>query len=143
MPAIGRNAARREGPQKLCGLARYVDDYTLPGCLHGVTLRSSIPHGTIRSMTFDPAFDWSEFVIATARDIPGRNNVALIEDDQPLLADGRIMHAMEPIALIAHESRERAYAALRHVSVEYERLAPILSIDDSLKVFKDIHIDKG
>ncbi len=153
MSAIGQNAARREGPQKLCGLARYVDDYVLPGCLHGVTLRSSIPSGTIRAVRFDPAFDWREFVIAMARDIPGRNNVALIEDDQPLLADGRVMHAMEPIALIAHESREQAYAALRHISVEYEPLDPVLSIDESLalkqrlrgddNIFKDIHISKG
>src|SRR5689334_3132482 len=102
MRAIGRNASRREGPDKLCGLARYVDDVTLPGCLHGVTLRSTIPYGTITSITFDPAFPWNDFVIATARDIPGRNRVALLEDDQPLLADSQILHAAEPIALIAH-----------------------------------------
>jgi CO/xanthine dehydrogenase Mo-binding subunit len=153
MPAIGRSAARREGPQKLCGLARYVDDYALPGCLHGVTLRSSIPFGTIRAITFDPTIPWDEFVIATARDIPGRNNVALIEDDQPLLADTRVMHAMEPIALIAHEHRDRAYAALRHITVDYEPLDPVLTIEDALarkqllrgdnNIFKDIHIDKG
>jgi CO/xanthine dehydrogenase Mo-binding subunit len=155
MRAIGRSAARREGPEKLCGLARYVDDVTLPGCLHGVTLRSTIPFGTIKSITFDPRFAWGEFVIVTARDIPagGRNNVLLIEDDQPLLADTRVMHAMEPIALIAHASRERAYEALRHVRVEYEALEPVLSIDDSLavtqrlrgedNVFKHILIEKG
>jgi CO/xanthine dehydrogenase Mo-binding subunit len=153
MPAIGRNAARREGPDKLCGLARYIDDCVLPGCLHGVTLRSSIPYGTIRAITFDPRFAWDEYVIATARDIPGRNHVALIEDDQPLLADTRVLHAMEPIALIAHESRDRAYEALRHITVDYEPLDPVLTIDDSLarkqilrgddNLFKDIRIEKG
>src|SRR5918999_3531131 len=130
MRAVGQNASRREGPEKLCGLTRYVDDYALPGCLHGVTLRSSIPHGSIRALTFDPAFDWSSFVIVTARDIPGRNRVALIADDQPLLADGRVLHAMEPIALVAHVSRDRAYQALRHVSVEYDALEPVFAYDD-------------
>jgi CO/xanthine dehydrogenase Mo-binding subunit len=155
MRAVGQNASRREGPEKLCGLTRYIDDYALPGCLHGVTLRSSIPHGTIRALTFDPAFDWSSFVIVTAKDIPGRNRVALIADDQPLLADGRVLHAMEPIALIAHASRDRAYQALRHVTVEYDALDPVFAYDDALDVdpkrvwygddniFKDITIAKG
>src|SRR5215472_12685855 len=151
MRAIGRNASRREGPEKLCGLTRYVDDVTLPGCLHGVTLRSSIPYGTIKAITFDPRFAWDDYVIATARDIPGRNHVALIEDDQPLLADARIMHAMEPIALVAHASRDRAYEALRHIRVEYDTFDPVLTIDESLarkqllrgddNVFKDIRIE--
>jgi CO/xanthine dehydrogenase Mo-binding subunit len=153
MHAVGRNAARREGPEKLCGLIRYVDDIALPGCLHGVTLRSSIPHGTIRAVTFDPAFPWDEFVIATARDIPGRNRVALIADDQPLLAEARVLHAMEPIVLIAHPHRERAYEALRHVTVAYDPLAPVFTYDDALSrtqilhgddnILKELRIERG
>ncbi len=153
MPTIGRNTARREGPEKLCGLARYVDDYTFPDCLHGVTLRSTIPHGVIRGVTFDPAFNWDDYTIVTARDIPGRNRVALIVDDQPLLAETRVLHQAEPIALIAHANRAQAYAALRHITVDYEPLAPVLTLDDSLartqtlygddNVFKDIRIERG
>src|SRR6185312_9974739 len=155
MPAIGKNASRREGPEKLCGLARYVDDVTLPGCLHGVTFRSSIPFGTVKSISFDKQFPWDEFVVATARDIPGRNQVALIEDDQPLLVDvnAKILHAAEPIVLVAHAQRDRAYEALRHIQVEVDPLDPVLTIDDSLarkqvlrgddNVFKDILIEKG
>lgn len=153
MPAIGRSTTRREGPEKLCGQARYVDDYVLPGCWHGVTLRSTIAHGTIRRITFDPSFPWDECVIATAGDLPGRNRVLLIEDDQPLLAESRVMHAMEPIALIAHPVRDRAYAALRHITVDYEPLEPVLTIEASLartallyrdsNIFKEINIARG
>src|SRR5690349_6397294 len=153
MRAIGRNASRREGPEKLCGLARYVDDMTLPGCLHGVTLRSTIPFGTSKSISFDTQFPWDDYVIATAKDIPGRNHVLLIEDDQPLLADSRVMHAMEPIVLVAHARRDQAYAALKHIQVDYETLHPVLTIDESLackqvlrgddNIFKDILIEKG
>ncbi len=153
MPAIGRSVPRREGPDKLCGLARYVDDLHLPGCLFGVTLRSTIAYGTIRAITFDPAFPWHEFVVATARDIPGPNHVPLITDDQPLLAETRVMHQMEPIALVAHLQRDRAYEALRHITVEYTADVPVLTMDDSLaraqtlygedNIFKDIRIDRG
>jgi CO/xanthine dehydrogenase Mo-binding subunit len=136
---VGQNARRREGPEKLCGLARYVDDYHLPGCLHGVTVRSTIPRGRVRAIHFDPDFPWNEFVLADASDIPGKNAVALIDDDQPLLADGEVRHQMEPIALIAHPVRERAYEALQHVTIDYDALQPVLSEDEALAAREVIH----
>lgn len=151
--AVGRRVPRQEGPQKLCGLAKYIDDYELPGCLYGATLRSGIPAGRIRRVRFDRRFPWKECVIATARDIPGRNVVALIEDDQPLLADKVVRHAMEPILLVAHPRRQTAYEALKHIQVDYEPLPPVLTLEESLRarrviygednVFKRFEIRKG
>lgn len=144
---------RPEGPAKLTGRARYVDDLPLPDGLHGATLRSTIPHGRIRGIHFDPAFPWSECVVATAADIPGQNCVALIEEDQPLLVQDEVRHAMEPILLVAHAERPRAYEALRHVRVDYEPLAAVLTMEEALEgkgpvrapgnVIKKIDIDKG
>ncbi|MGD8897272.1 MAG: xanthine dehydrogenase family protein molybdopterin-binding subunit [Acidobacteriota bacterium] len=144
---------RPEGPDKLRGLARYVDDLPFPGGLHGATLRSTVPRGRIRAIRFDPDFPWDECVTATAADIPGQNCVALIEEDQPLLADGEVRHAMEPIVLVAHAERHRVYEALGHIHVEYEPLEPVLSMEDALEakvpvrapdnVIKRISIDKG
>lgn len=152
MASVGTSARRYEGPEKVSGLAKYIDDIDLPGCLFGVTLRSTIPHGRIRRIEFDPKFPWSECVVATANDVP-HNSVLLIEQDQPLLADGLVRHPMEPIALIAHPLRETAYAALRHVRVEYEALKPALTLAESLagealifppdNVFKRFLIEKG
>ena len=153
MRSVGRNAPRKEGPEKLAGTARYVDDYHVPGCLHGVTVRSSIPHGLIRGVDLDPAFDWSGYVVATARDIPAENAVVLLTHDQPLLADERIRHVMEPVALVAHADRARAYEALAHIAVHAEPLPAMLTIDDSLgaseiiygkdNVFKELAIVRG
>jgi CO/xanthine dehydrogenase Mo-binding subunit len=140
---VGRNARRAEGPEKLCGAAKYVDDYALPGCLFGATLRSTIACGRIRSLSLDPAFPWSEYVVVTADDIPGANHVALIENDQPLLAKDRIRHPQEPILLVAHPVRAKAYAALAHVRVEYEEETPVLDAERSLTVFKSFHIERG
>jgi CO/xanthine dehydrogenase Mo-binding subunit len=140
---IGTNAPRREGPDKVRGVARYIDDHVLPGVLHGATFRSSIACGRIRRLTLDPAFPWSEYVVARAADIPGENVVALIEHDQPLLAPERIRHPMEPILLVAHEDRARAYAALAHIHVEYDEETPVLDFESSATVFKSISIEKG
>jgi len=153
MVTVGVSSRRKEGPDKLCGVAKYIDDYKLPGCLFGVTLRSTIPHGTITNLRFDPEFPWHEYVIARAKDIPGRNVVALIKEDQPLLTEKRIMHAMEPILILGHPARDAAYQALDHIEVDYQETAPVLSIEDSIarhevlyasdNVFKHILIEKG
>ncbi|HEY7516464.1 MAG TPA: molybdopterin cofactor-binding domain-containing protein, partial [Vicinamibacteria bacterium] len=148
-----RSTPRREGPEKLTGRALYVDDHPLPGALFGATLRSTIPRGKITKVELDPRFPWSELVVVTARDVPGANHVALMEDDQPLLADGEVRHAMEPIALVAHRDRARAYEALAHIRVEYEPQIAVLDLEESLhrkqalygtdNVFKRFLVEKG
>ena len=47
---IGRSVPRKKKGAKVTGQARYVDDLSLPGMLHGVTVRSPIARGTIRSI---------------------------------------------------------------------------------------------
>ncbi|MBI3565930.1 MAG: xanthine dehydrogenase family protein, partial [Elusimicrobia bacterium] len=79
MSSVGKSPPRREGPEKLTGRALYLDDREFPGAWHGVTVRSTIPHGRIKALRFDPAFPWKECVVVTAKDIPGKNLVTLIE----------------------------------------------------------------
>jgi CO/xanthine dehydrogenase Mo-binding subunit len=133
VPAIGRVVPRREGRAKVTGQARYVDDLTLPGMLHGITVRSSVPRGIIRGITFLDGVPWDEFTIVTADDIPGRNVVALILDDQPYLAQDRINHPEEPVVLLAHPDKERLHHARQHVRIDVDPLPPVFTIDGSLR----------
>src|SRR5262245_26460167 len=77
---VGTAVPRKEGLDKVTGRARYVDDVTPPGLLHGATVRSKVPRGKIRQIGFGPGVEWSEYVVVTAKDIPGRNCIALILD---------------------------------------------------------------
>jgi CO/xanthine dehydrogenase Mo-binding subunit len=128
---IGRSVPRKEGRDKVTGVARYVDDMSLPGMLYGATVRSQIPRGIIKKISFDPKFAWNEFVIVTARDIPGKNCIALIGDDQPCLADGKVNHPEEPIVLLAHADPHLLRKAIEAVSIEYESLPAIFTIEES------------
>jgi CO/xanthine dehydrogenase Mo-binding subunit len=152
-PAIGRSVPRREGRAKVTGSARYVDDVTLPGMMHGATVRSTSARGNIRDIRFDPTIPWDEFVIVTAADIPGLNRVALIVDDQPYLADERINHPEEPVVLLAHRDRQMVELARRHVSIDVDPLPPVFDLDASLSakeviwggdnVFKSYVVSRG
>ncbi|MFI5363740.1 MAG: xanthine dehydrogenase family protein molybdopterin-binding subunit, partial [Elusimicrobiota bacterium] len=147
MANVGKSIHRREGLEKLTGRALYLDDRVLPGCWHGVTVRSSVPHGRIKAIRFDPAFAWGECAVVTAKDIPGRNVVTLIEPDQPLLADGLVRHREEAIVLIAHPDRATAYEAAKRVTIEYEPLPAALTVADSLalkaRIYKDDNVFKS
>ena len=78
---IGTSVPRKEGRDKVIGRARYVDDLSFPGGLHGTTVRSPVPRGRLRSIHFEPGIAWTEFTIVTAEDIPSKNCVALLIED--------------------------------------------------------------
>src|SRR6267378_6077446 len=130
---VGTSVPRLEGRDKVTGQARYIDDMDLPGMLHGATVRSRIARGKIKTIGFGAGIDWDQFVIVTAQDIPGKNCIALIDDDQPCLADGMVNHPEEPLLLLAHPDRNLLPKAVEAVSVEYEPMPAIFSMEESEK----------
>ncbi|HUC54509.1 MAG TPA: xanthine dehydrogenase family protein molybdopterin-binding subunit [Candidatus Cybelea sp.] len=150
---IGTSVPRKEGRDKVTGAARYVDDLVLPGMLHGATVRSSVARGKITKVTFGPSVDWNEFVIVTAKDIPGTNCIALILDDQPCLVADTVNHPEEPILLLAHADRHKLRKAVEAVSIEYAPLPSVHSIEESERqstviwgqdnIFKRYLVEKG
>jgi CO/xanthine dehydrogenase Mo-binding subunit len=153
MPSIGRSVPRREGRAKVTGQARYVDDLALPGMLYGVTVRSPAPRGLIKDIKYGGALPWSEITIVTAADVPGVNRVALIEHDQPYLADERVNHPEEPVVLLAHHDRQLLEEARRNVVIEIDHEPAVFSIDESLNrraviwgddnIFKSYTVTRG
>ena len=139
MPAVGQSVKRKDGIGKATGGTRYADDLVFPGMLHGRTVRSTVPCGRVRAIRLD--FDTAGFTIVDYRDIPGRNVVALIEDDQPCLVESEVRHVAEPILLLAHEDRESLLAA--RVEVEYETATPVFDPLCSPKALKRLLIEKG
>ncbi|RPH34726.1 MAG: aldehyde oxidase, partial [Chloroflexi bacterium] len=136
---------RREGPEKLTGLAKYADDLVFPGAWYGATIRSTEPHARLRSIDLDPNFDWSRVVVVTADDIPGDNVVSLIQDDQPVLVPlgGEIQHQAEPVCLLAAPDRELLRVAKGHVSLRTDRLAAIFDPLLSEHEFAHFELSKG
>ena len=150
---IGKSVPRKEGRKKVTGQALYVDDLSFPDMLHGVTVRSPAARGKITNITFGGDIPWDEFIVVTAKDVPGANYVALILNDQPYLADGFVNHPEEPVVLLAHGDKYLLEEARRNVQIEVEEQPAIFSLADSLakkeiiwgedNVFKKFLVDKG
>ena len=152
---VGHSVNRVDGHAKVSGRAIYVDDISMPGMLHGRTVRSKVAHGTLKDIVFDAAFDWSDIITVTAKDITGPNFVALMEEDQPALVPigGKIMHHDEPVALICGPDKSKVDAAMAHIDQQVDELPAVLSIDESRaantllygddNIFKAYTLEKG
>jgi CO/xanthine dehydrogenase Mo-binding subunit len=137
--AVGRNVRRKDSDAKVTGAAKYIDDLTFPRMLHARTIRSTIPRGRLNAIRLD--FDTAGFTVVDFRDIPGRNIVALLDDDQPCLAEHEVYHFAEPVLLLAHEDRERLARAVVHI--DYTPQPAVFDPERSTRSFKNIAIDKG
>jgi CO/xanthine dehydrogenase Mo-binding subunit len=150
---IGKSVPRKEGREKVTGRARYVDDLSFPRMLHGVTVRSPAARGRIRAIHFEGEIPWHEFTVVTAKDIPGKNCIALLIEDQPCLAAEFVNHPEEAVVLLAHHDKYLLEEARRAVRIEIEPLRGVFSIEDSLErkeiiwgqdnIFKSFRVEKG
>jgi CO/xanthine dehydrogenase Mo-binding subunit len=150
---VGKPVFRKEGVAKVCGAARYIDDFSMPEMIFGATVRSAVPRGRIVNIEFGPGIPWDEFTVVTAKDIPGKNYIALINQDWPCLADGFVNHPQEPILLLAHPDRHLLSLAVAALRIEYEELPSVHSIEESESqqtivwgednIFKSYVMEKG
>src|SRR6185436_11627624 len=99
----------------------------------------TIPCGRVKSTKLD--FDVTGFTVVDYHDVPGRNIVDLIEQDQPFLVERDVRHMAEPILLLAHENLDVLNAA--RVVIEYDQEVPVFDPEQSNGILKSLDIVKG
>jgi len=124
---VGKPAQRVDGPAKVLGTARYLEDMQVPGMLYARVLRSSLPHARIVKLD-----------VSAARQVPGVRAVITSEDyvdhgrfgrfmnDQFVLAYEKVRHVGEGIAAVAADTPEAAAAGMAAIVCELEPL-PVLT----------------
>ena len=111
------------------GRADYTDDLVLPqGALHAYLGLSGVAHGTIRAINLDAVRAAPGVIdVLTAADLPGRNDVSPIgKDDDPILADGKVMFHGQPVFAVIAETREQARRAAALARIDYDPLPHVL-----------------
>jgi xanthine dehydrogenase large subunit len=116
------------------GEATYIDDMAEPaGLLHAALVLSPVAHGKLRSIDLDAARACEGVIsVVGPGDVPGRNDIGPIRDNEPLFAEALVEYAGQPIAAIAATSLDLARAAAKKVVLDIEALPPILTIDAAL-----------
>ena len=109
------------------GESIYLDDIpVVRGTLYACVFDSPIAHGKLISIDTSEA-EQSDGVIRviTATDLIGENQIGGIVPDEPLLAEGEVHFAGQPIAIVVAESEELAHKAAKVIKVEIDELPPV------------------
>ncbi len=114
----------------VAGAAPYIDDLPeLAGTLHAALGLSPIAHGTLSGIDL-ALLRVQPGVVAvfTAADIPGANDCGPIVHDDPILADGDVVYAGQPVFAVVATSRDaaRRAAALAPKVLKIEPLPAVL-----------------
>ena len=124
---VGESVRRVDGVPKVKGQFAYGSDLWAEGMLYGHTLRSPHPHARIVSVDISEALAGpGVHAVLLADDIPGKKTFGLEFSDQPVLADGVVRYAGEPVAIVAAETQETARRAAGRIKVDYE-VAPAVT----------------
>ncbi|MFC2104391.1 xanthine dehydrogenase molybdopterin binding subunit [Bacteroidota bacterium] len=109
------------------GKSIYVDDIPVQtGTLFGAVFGSPKAHGKIKNLDLSEAelLAGVEYIY-TYKDIPGRNQIGGIIEDEPLLAEGEIHFIGHPVAFIVAKSESIARKATKLIKIEIEELEVI------------------
>lgn len=109
------------------GTSMYVDDIpVMQGTLFIKVFASPVAHGIIEQIDFSEAEQAKGVVkIFTHKDIPGKNEIGGIIEDEPLLAAKEVHFQGQPIVLVVAESEEEAEDAVSTISVTIKELPVI------------------
>ncbi|HBD07745.1 MAG TPA: carbon monoxide dehydrogenase [Syntrophobacteraceae bacterium] len=126
--AVGCRVPRFDATAKVTGQERYAIDHYPEGLLWAGVKRAGVPHGIIRGLEVDVARKLDGvMVVLTAADVPGTNRQGIVHKDQPVLADEKVRHCGDAVALVVTENREVLRQALDSIQVDIEPLPGVFS----------------
>src|SRR5258707_14892845 len=149
---VGRSLLRREARRLLTGQGQFIADLVLPRMAHAVLVRSPVAHARIRSVDVSSAAAAPGALLALngadlLRLLPpvpeGQISLPskwtsviqhkLLNPQQPLLAQDKVRHVGEAIAIIVAESRDQAEDAAERVTWDLEELPAVVAPEAALR----------
>lgn len=130
---------REDVSEKLLGTACYIGDMKLEDMLYAKTLRSTEPRARLISINY-PELPLGYFVV-DRKDVPGKNIIKMIIDDQPYFAEDTVNYIGEPIALIVGKDKVVINELIAKTTIEYEKIKPIFTMDGSFETITPIFGD--
>jgi carbon-monoxide dehydrogenase large subunit len=142
---IGAATKRREDVRFLTGRGRYTDDINLHNQTYAYFLRSEVAHGRITSLDTAAAEAMPGVVrVFTGKDFEGVGGIpcgwqitdrfgeVMQEPAHPVLAQGKVRHVGDPIAVVVAESLSQARDAAEAIDLDIEELPAAIDMKAAL-----------
>src|SRR2546423_11529451 len=139
-PLIGARIARKEDYRYLTGSGQYTDDVALPQQTYAAFARSPHAHAVLKSIKTDKAkkapgvlavYTGADLAAAKVGGLPcgwlitDVNGQPMKEPPYPPLAQGKVRHVGERVAVVIAETAAQARDAAELVEVDYQPLAAV------------------
>ena len=150
---IGAPVRRTEDLRFLTGRGNYTDDMNRPGQLHAYLLRSPHAHAEIAGMDIAKAkqapgvvaiFTGADLAADNVGGLPcgwgvkNKDGSPMAEPPHPVLAQGRVRHVGDPVAVVIAETRNQAKDASELIAVNYKTLPAVIEASDAIKSAKPL-----
>lgn len=139
LQVIGTSAQRSDARAHVTGQTTYFEDIQYPSMTHLKMHRSARHHALITEIDVSPALEVPGVLrVLTWKDVP--NNwytilrlIGVQPDDEPVLAEDRVLYQGEPICAVIAETEAAAIEGASRVRVEYDDLPPVFDVEEALK----------
>ncbi|HXZ58707.1 MAG TPA: xanthine dehydrogenase family protein molybdopterin-binding subunit [Steroidobacteraceae bacterium] len=151
-PLIGRSVERKEDYRFLTGTGQYTDDITLPRQSYACFLRSPHAHARIRSIaTAAAGAAPGVLAVFTGKDLTGIGGLPcgwliksidgspMKEPKHPVLAEDKVRHVGDPLALVIAESVAQAKAAAALIEIDYELQPAVVDTATAARAGTAVH----
>ncbi|MDH3251511.1 MAG: molybdopterin-dependent oxidoreductase [Ignavibacteria bacterium] len=119
---------------QVTGGAKYADDLTLPRMLYGKILRSPHAHAKIVSIDTSKAEAHPGVVaVMIGSELLTKYGILPASQDETALCIDKVRFVGDGVAAVAAVDERTAQEALKLIIVQYELLAPVLSMEDALR----------
>jgi aerobic carbon-monoxide dehydrogenase large subunit len=144
---MGASVKRREDRRFLLGKGRYTDDISLPGQTWAVFVRSPYAHAAIRSIDASAARRAPGVLAVLTGDdvaadglggipcgwlVKNKDDSPMVEPPHPALAQGKVRHVGDPVAMVIAATRAQARDAAQLVEVDYDPLPAVAHLRDAV-----------
>ena len=143
---IGASVRRKEDLRFISGRGNYTDDINRPNQTYAVFRRSDRPHANIISIDTSAAKSAPGVVaVYTAEDlaaigglpcgwqIHSKDGSPMAEPKHPVLAEGKVRHVGDPIAVVIAETKQQARDAAELIEIDLQDLPATATVTDALK----------
>ncbi|MDG4825323.1 molybdopterin-dependent oxidoreductase [Asanoa sp. WMMD1127] len=135
---IGTTVPRSDALGHVTGRTEYFEDRTFPNLAHLKIHRSPHHHARIDSVDCSDALQVPGVLrVITHQDVPANwytvlRLIGIGPDDEPVLAEDRVLYKGEPIVAVVADSEAAALEGASRVKVTYTELPAVLDVEEAL-----------
>ena len=135
LSVVGQRKPMLDALEKATGQARFTDDLSFPGMLHGKVLRSPYPHANILNVDLSGALKIKGVKGAICgKDIPRKMyGIVPLAKDEYALAIDKVRYIGDDVAAVVAVSSDVATEAISKVQARYEILPPLFDPLEAMK----------